>query len=70
MRGGPPGGNPWLPVYTGELQSAGLGLDVAVAEVDTLFDEWDRDGGGVLDFKELDKILRQKPAAAEDQLSA
>mmetsp|Transcript_23818 Transcript_23818/g.71678 ORF Transcript_23818/g.71678 Transcript_23818/m.71678 type:complete len:535 (-) Transcript_23818:551-2155(-) len=26
------GGNPWLPVYSGELQSAGLGLDVAVLD--------------------------------------
>ena len=26
------GGNPWLPVYEAELQSAGLGLDVAVVD--------------------------------------
>jgi len=36
-----------------------LGLEVPSAEIDTLFSEWDRDGGGSLDFTELKKILSQ-----------
>ena len=36
-----------------------LGLEVPSAEIDALFSEWDRDGGGSLDFPELKKILSQ-----------
>ncbi len=35
-----------------------LGLDLPDKEVDALFDSWDPDGGGTLDFKELQKVLR------------
>ena len=35
-----------------------LGLDAPAAEVDALFDTWDPDGSGSIDFKELQKILR------------
>ena len=38
-----------------------IGLDVSVQEVDALFDSWDQDGGGVLNFKELSKVLRSTP---------
>ena len=35
-----------------------LGLDVPKRDIDKLFDEWDSDGGGSIDFKELQKILK------------
>ena len=35
-----------------------LGLEVPAKDIDTLFDSWDKDGGGSLNFKELQKILR------------
>ena len=34
-----------------------LGLEVPKEAIDGLFDEWDADGGGSLEFKELSKIL-------------
>jgi hypothetical protein len=34
-----------------------LGLDVPKRDIDALFSEWDRDGGGALEFGELKKIL-------------
>ena len=40
-----------------------LGLEVPERDIDSLFDEWDKDGGGSLDFKELQKILRAPPPA-------
>ena len=39
-----------------------LGFDAPKEAVDALFDEWDRDGGGSLDLKELQKVLRATPA--------
>ena len=41
-----------------------LGLDVSAGEIDKLFDRWDKDGGGSLDFKELQKVLRPPEAKA------
>ena len=35
------------------------GVQVPKVEVDKLFDEWDKDGGGSLNFKELQKVLTQ-----------
>ena len=35
-----------------------MGLDVPRKDVDALFDSWDPDGSGTLDFKELQKVLR------------
>jgi len=43
----------------------GLGLEVPAKDVDSLFDSWDSDGGGSLDFKELQKILKSKPATSK-----
>ena len=37
-----------------------LGLEVSKASIDELFDQWDRDGGGEMNLKELTKILRAK----------
>ena len=45
-----------------------LGLEVPKKAIDELFDEWDKDGGGALDFKELGKILRKSPAATTTKL--
>ena len=41
-----------------------IGLDVSVREVDALFDSWDQDGGGVLHYKELSKVLRSPAPTA------
>ena len=38
-----------------------LGLDVPRNVLDELFDSWDKDGGGSLDFRELQKILKAPP---------
>ena len=35
-----------------------LGLEIEAKEIDALFNEWDADGGGSLDFKELSTILK------------
>jgi len=40
-----------------------LGLDVPTAEVDRLFDEFDKDGGGEIGMGEMNKLLRRTPAA-------
>ena len=34
-----------------------LGLEVPKKEIDSLFSEWDKDGGGAINFGELKKIL-------------
>ena len=34
-----------------------LGLEVPKADIDELFNSWDKDGGGSLAYKELKKIL-------------
>ena len=52
-----------------------LGLEVPKESIDELFTEWDKDGGGALNLKELQKILSQarvasppiKPAAKKVQ---
>ena len=41
-----------------------LGLEVPTSEVDKLFNEWDKDGGGALSLKELTKILNQAKVAS------
>ena len=33
---------------------------IILEDVDALFDEWDRDGSGVLDCQELEKILKNR----------
>ena len=40
-----------------------LGLSVPRAEVDALFDSWDRDGSGKLDFNELRSARRAETCA-------
>ena len=39
-----------------------LGLEVSKKAIDELFDQWDSDGGGSLEFKELQRILRSVPS--------
>ena len=39
-----------------------LGLDVPVEDVDALFDTWDPDGSGMLELKELTRVLKGQPA--------
>ena len=39
-----------------------MGLELPQKDVDELFNSWDPTGGGTLDFKELQKVLRPKPA--------
>ena len=34
-------------------------FDAPAEEVDALFDEWDPDGSGVLELKEIEKLLRR-----------
>ena len=34
-----------------------LGFEATKKDIDELFDTWDSDGGGSLDFKELRRIL-------------
>ena len=34
-----------------------LGFEASKKDIDELFDTWDSDGGGSLDFKELRRIL-------------
>ena len=45
-----------------------MGLDAPKKDIDELFSEWDADGGGTLEFKELKDILaksaRQNLASA------
>lgn len=47
-----------------------LGFDLPVQAIDALFDEYDPDGSGVMDFKELQKMLRPapKPAGAASKM--
>ena len=40
-----------------------LGVEIEAKDIDELFNSWDADGGGSLDFKELSTIL--KGAAAK-----
>ena len=40
------------------------GLELEAKDIDELFNQWDGDGGGTLDFKELQKVLRPPPGAA------
>ena len=50
-----------------------LGLSVPKKDIDALFNEWDKDGGGAIAYKELSKILkatRAKPKAAMQAASA
>tara|TARA_B100000795_G_scaffold108543_1_gene80145 strand:+ start:338 stop:625 length:288 start_codon:yes stop_codon:yes gene_type:complete len=42
-----------------------LGIQVAKAEVDALFDSWDPDGSGQLELKELNKLLRRGNVVVE-----
>lgn len=37
-----------------------LGLEVPKKNIDELFSEWDKDGGGAIEFQELQKILKSK----------
>ena len=46
-----------------------MGLDVPPKDVDALFDSWDPDGSGSLDFKELQKGLRRNTAKENWQKS-
>ena len=39
-----------------------MGLDLPTKDVDGLFDTWDPSGGGTLDFKELQKVLKGRNA--------
>jgi Ca2+-binding EF-hand superfamily protein/tetratricopeptide (TPR) repeat protein len=41
-----------------------MGLNAPVSHVDALFDEFDNDGGGLIEFKELNHCLRQGSAVA------
>ena len=41
-----------------------LGFDAPKKDVDALFDSWDRDGGGSLELKELQRALRGDAAPA------
>jgi Ca2+-binding EF-hand superfamily protein len=34
-----------------------LGLDVPMKDIDALFDEWDKDKGGAISYRELGRIL-------------
>ena len=40
-----------------------LGFEATKKEIDDLFDSWDPDGGGTLDFKELQRALMRGDAA-------
>jgi len=44
-----------------------IGLDVPLDEIDKLFDEWDPDGSGTIEMRELNKFLRR---GGEVQLDA
>ena len=46
---------------------AALGFDAPQAAVDALFDSFDRDGGGSIEYKELHRVLRRE-AEAEQRL--
>ena len=37
-----------------------LGLRASRAAIDRLFDEFDKDGGGTIEYKELHKMLRRR----------
>jgi len=39
-----------------------LGFDAPKEEVDALFDQFDNDGSGLMGFKELQKMLKGRPA--------
>ena len=38
-----------------------LGFEATKKDINELFDSWDKDGGGSLDFRELQKILKAPP---------
>ena len=40
------------------------GFDASKKDIDALFDSWDPDGGGSIDFKELQRALRGDAATA------
>ena len=40
-----------------------LGLEAPPASIDELFDSWDRDGGGSIDFKAIPQRARELPAS-------
>ena len=42
-----------------------LGLTMPDDVVNALFDQYDADGSGVLDFKELQKVLREGPSKGD-----
>ena len=42
-----------------------LGFDVPKTEIDALFDAFDPDGSGAMEFKELQKMLRHTAPAAD-----
>lgn len=43
-----------------------LGLNVPQKDIDQLFGDWDKDGGGALNLRELTKILRAPPPSSKD----
>ena len=47
-----------------------LGFDASKKDIDELFNSWDKDGGGSLDFKELQKILRPPAASGVSKLKS
>jgi len=40
-----------------------LGLDYPMTAMDALFDSFDKDGGGTIDFKEIQKMMRRPPGS-------
>ena len=47
-----------------------LGLDVPQSEIDTLFDEFDLDGGGEIGLSEMQKMLRRGDGARKSVVQA
>ena len=41
-----------------------LGLEVSTKDIDALFNEWDKDGGGSISYEELKKLLKGGPAVS------
>ena len=51
-----------LPEFATAMKDLGCGL--AKPQMEALFKEWDRDGGGSIDYKEMQRILRVSPPVA------
>jgi len=47
-----------------------LGVEIEAKDIDELFNSWDADGGGSLDFKELSTILKGAGSAAAKMKAA